>query len=261
MSQSHAGTTYLPLDRIVCDNAWNSRKNLLYHECESLAATIREFGLLQAIIVQPDGTDYKIVAGHRRYTACEILGWKEVECKVVSGLDARRARLLNVIENLEREELRISDESQVVKEMYPPETPIRHIARDMGKSENWVKVRWLFSRLPGWAREEADKKTFTQQELLTIINSDHPPTAAKGLLRGKNNPLRASKLARTKSQKLTKRDVKNKIIELLERGVPHEVLCLMNWCINEVDDARMEEAVNKLLGDKYGTKSQQGDKH
>jgi ParB family transcriptional regulator, chromosome partitioning protein len=54
------------------------RKNL--GDIESLAANIKELGLLHPIVVRPDG---RLIAGERRLAACKRLGWKTVSVTYV----------------------------------------------------------------------------------------------------------------------------------------------------------------------------------
>lgn len=72
---------------------------------EELAESLRMDGLLQPILVTKDSGDiYKIIAGERRYHAAKLLGWTEIECKILNK-DARDTFRLAIIENLQRENL------------------------------------------------------------------------------------------------------------------------------------------------------------
>ena len=63
--------TKLPIRKIKVRNRY--RKNL--GDIDSLAASIKELGLLHPIVVRPDG---RLIAGERRLAACKRLGWKTV---------------------------------------------------------------------------------------------------------------------------------------------------------------------------------------
>ncbi|MFC3833650.1 MULTISPECIES: ParB/RepB/Spo0J family partition protein [Deinococcus] len=76
---------------------------------ESLAGSIREHGVLQPLLVRPSGTTYEIVAGERRWRAAQLAGLTEVPV-VVRTLSDHEARIMALIENLQRENLNVIDE-------------------------------------------------------------------------------------------------------------------------------------------------------
>ena len=75
----------------------------------SLAASIREQGVLQPLLVRPVTGGHEIVAGERRWRAAQLAGLTEVPV-VVRALDDRQARLAALLENLQRENLNLIDE-------------------------------------------------------------------------------------------------------------------------------------------------------
>ena len=80
-----------------------------------LAASIREQGVLQPILVTPTpGGRYRIVAGERRYRAAREAGLERVPC-VVRELDADRQMEIALIENLQREDLNPMDAAQGIQ--------------------------------------------------------------------------------------------------------------------------------------------------
>ena len=72
-----------------------------------LAASIDEFGLLQDVVVRPDGM---LVAGQRRIAACRMLGWQDIPAKVAENLE-EELRLLKAQrdENTCRKDLTVSE--------------------------------------------------------------------------------------------------------------------------------------------------------
>lgn len=75
----------------------------------SLAESIREHGVLQPLLVRPAGTGHEIVAGERRWRAAQLAGLTEVPV-VVRPLSDQEARIMALIENLQRENLNVIDE-------------------------------------------------------------------------------------------------------------------------------------------------------
>lgn len=77
---------YAPIDNVVVVD--RHRANL--GDLHRLADSIRETGLLHAIVVTPD---MRLIAGHRRLEACRLLGMDEVPVRVVSNLTSARSLL------------------------------------------------------------------------------------------------------------------------------------------------------------------------
>lgn len=75
-----------------------------------LADSIRSEGLLQPIVVRKVGEKYQLIAGERRWRACQLLGLKTVPARVVEASDASAA-VMTMIENLQRTDLNPVEEA------------------------------------------------------------------------------------------------------------------------------------------------------
>ena len=88
---------------------------------EALAESIREKGVLQPLLVRPLGDGrYAIVAGERRYRAARMAGLAEVPVRVLD-VGEREARLLALLENLQREDLNPYEETLGVLDLLSEE--------------------------------------------------------------------------------------------------------------------------------------------
>ena len=74
-----------------------------FENLEALAESIREKGILQPLLVRRVGEAYEVVAGERRLRAAAMAGLKEVPARVLD-LSEKEARLLALVENLQRED-------------------------------------------------------------------------------------------------------------------------------------------------------------
>jgi len=92
-----------------------------FENLEVLAESIREKGVLQPLLVRPLGNGrYAIVAGERRYRAARMAGLAEVPVRVLD-VGEREARLLALLENLQREDLNPYEETLGVLELLSEE--------------------------------------------------------------------------------------------------------------------------------------------
>ncbi len=87
------------------------RKHFDKEALEELAASIKEHGLIQPIIVAPiDGERYRIIAGERRWRASRLAGLEEIPALVREYTD-REISEISLIENLQREDLNPIEEA------------------------------------------------------------------------------------------------------------------------------------------------------
>jgi ParB family chromosome partitioning protein len=93
----------LPLARIKA-NPDQPRRSFDQEALEELAASIKEYGLVQPILVTPKGEDYEIVAGERRYRASKIAGVTEVPV-IIRSLSDQTQLEISLIENIQRRDL------------------------------------------------------------------------------------------------------------------------------------------------------------
>ncbi|MDR2093210.1 MAG: ParB/RepB/Spo0J family partition protein [Azoarcus sp.] len=84
---------------------------------EELAASIREQGIMQPILVRPLGGDeYEIIAGERRWRAAAIAGLDEVPC-LVREIPDNAALAMSLIENIQRENLNPLEEASGIQRL------------------------------------------------------------------------------------------------------------------------------------------------
>lgn len=86
-----------------------------------LADSIREQGLLQAILVRPisdgkSGVTHEIIAGERRFRAAQLVGLTEVPV-LIKEVDDKAAAAMALIENMQREDLNPLEEAQGIQRL------------------------------------------------------------------------------------------------------------------------------------------------
>jgi len=83
---------------------------------QELAASIKESGVLQPILVRPSGTGYEIVAGERRFRAAEKAGLKEIPALIRPYSD-EDVLVLSLVENVQRADLNPIDKAQAYQRL------------------------------------------------------------------------------------------------------------------------------------------------
>ena len=106
-----------------------------------LAESIRAMGLIQPLTVKPAGDRFEIVAGHRRYMACKIIGLQMIACQVVTDTEIN-LDLIKLDENTKRENLSYIDEAEWIRRLQDQlKLNVRELASLVNHSERWVQSR------------------------------------------------------------------------------------------------------------------------
>ncbi len=92
------------------------RKNFDEDSLQELADSIKQFGLLQPILVQDRKDHYEIIAGERRWRAAKMAGLKEVPV-MIRDLTDQEIVEISLIENIQRENLNPIEEAQAFKRL------------------------------------------------------------------------------------------------------------------------------------------------
>lgn len=110
-----SGETIVNITKVE-PNREQPRKNFDEDALEELAESIKQFGLLQPILVQDRKTYYEIIAGERRWRAAKKAGLKEVPV-IIKNLSEQEIVEISLIENIQREDLNPIEEAQAYKRL------------------------------------------------------------------------------------------------------------------------------------------------
>lgn len=113
--KNQAGETVVNITKVE-PNREQPRKNFDEDALEELAESIKQFGLLQPILVQDRKTYYEIIAGERRWRAAKKAGLKEVPV-IIKNLTEQEIVEISLIENIQREDLNPIEEAQAYKRL------------------------------------------------------------------------------------------------------------------------------------------------
>lgn len=121
----------------------NARQREITADLDELAASIREFGLLQPILVQQAGEKFDILIGQRRYLATKQLGKKTILARVLPRrVPVAKAKALSFSENVQRRDLTPRDKADVCKYLLKELGSPKAVAAKLGVSEQTVR-KWL----------------------------------------------------------------------------------------------------------------------
>jgi len=158
----------LELGRIRA-NPFQPRREFRPEELEELSASIREHGILQPIVVRAAGTDYEIVAGERRFRACQRLGLATIPALVRVADDTQMLELA-LIENIQRQDLNAIEEARAY-DAYVKRLDLtqEQAAQRLGKSRSTVANMLRLLDLPTDVQEFVSRGTLSMGHARAIL--------------------------------------------------------------------------------------------
>lgn len=147
---------------------------------QDLANSMARLGLLQEILLHPNGDRYDIDAGHRRFLAAQSLGWRTIPARV-SIEPAAASVAIALHENLFREALTPLEEAALCQHLIEQgHTDLPTAARQLHHTEDWVRGRLEIMTWPDDVLHALHTNTITiaaARHLATIDNPDYRATA------------------------------------------------------------------------------------
>jgi ParB family chromosome partitioning protein len=146
------GVQTIPIERIAPERG-QPRQRFDRESLEDLAASIRQKGILQPILVRRSGADYRLVAGERRWRAAQLAGLHEVPA-MVRDLSDGEAFEVALIENLQREDLDPIEEAEAYQKLIDERGLTQEQAADrVGKDRSTVANALRLLKLPTKLRD------------------------------------------------------------------------------------------------------------
>lgn len=157
----------------------NPRKNI--GDVTDLAASIKTNGLLTPLSVVPNGSRYRVIAGHRRLAACKQAGTGSVPCFVLD-LDPLQQLEAMITENCQREQLTALEEADAIQGMLDLGATTANVAHRLGRSADYVRDRAKAASIDNEVRRTRDDfSQLTIGQLVAIARYDGQPDRQKKL--------------------------------------------------------------------------------
>ena len=123
----------------IYPNKKQPRKNFDEKEIKELSESIKNQGLIQPIVVRETSSkNYEIIAGERRWRACQLAGLHSVNC-VVMSVDDKSVYELALIENIQRENLNVVEEARAYKNLIELNSiKNEELSKKIGKSSSHI---------------------------------------------------------------------------------------------------------------------------
>lgn len=190
---------FLPIASITA-NPDQPRRRFDPQALAELSQSIAEKGVLQPILVRPLGGDrYEIVAGERRWRACQMAQMHEIPA-MVRAMEAVEALQIGIIENVQRADLNPIEEAASYRRLvYDHGHTQEVIGRIVGKSRSHISNMLRLLELPDAVREAVEDGRLTMGHARALAGSKDPEALMRAVLvRGlsvRETEMRASRAA------------------------------------------------------------------
>lgn len=177
----------IPLIQIGA-NPGQPRKTFTESDLADLAASIKEQGVLQPILVRAvkgQAYQYEIVAGERRFRASKMAGLAEIPA-LVKTLTDENAMEIALIENVQRENLNPIEEASAYKNLMEKcEYELSDVSRLIGKSESYIRNMMRLDVLPDAVKSMVEQGALTASHARTIAVAENPSALAQEIIEKK----------------------------------------------------------------------------
>ncbi len=164
----------LPMDALR-PGTHQPRKDFSEEELMSLAASIRENGILQPLLVRESNGGYELIAGERRLRAAKIAGLRTVPC-VISDVGEEGAAFCALIENLQRQDLSFFEEAEgiasLIREFGISQS---QAAQRLGKRQSTVANKLRLLRFSQTERELIGRYQLTERHARALLRIENEP--------------------------------------------------------------------------------------
>ena len=190
---------HVPIELLQA-NPNNPRKHFNEDELNTLAASLKEKGLLQPLVVRPRaGGSFEIVAGERRWRASQRAGLHELPV-LIRELDDKETLEIALIENVQRADLNALEEARAYKQLVDQYGHTQQQLADViGKSRSHIANTIRLLNLPQATQIQIETGRLTAGHARALIATDSPEELADKIIKLNLTVRQTEDLARDKN--------------------------------------------------------------
>ncbi|MCM2456840.1 ParB/RepB/Spo0J family partition protein [Rhizobium sp. CG4] len=167
----------------IARSARNPRRHFDESELQDLAASIRQHGIVQPVVVRTvEPSRYEIIAGERRWRAAQLAGFTEIPV-IIRDVDDRTALELAIVENVQRSDLNPLEEAlgydQLIAEHGYTQNDLGEI---IGKSRSHVANSLRLLKLPDPVRDMLAQGSLSAGHARALVSTSDPSGLAKTIV-------------------------------------------------------------------------------
>lgn len=148
----------------------NPRKNFDKEAINSLAESIKNYGILQPLVLIKENEIYRIVAGERRYRAAKKAGLSKIPA-FIKNLSEKDKNIISIVENIQREDLNAYEEAQAYNNiMREYNITQQELATILGKSRTYIANIVRLLNLDELSISELEKGNITSSQARSLLS-------------------------------------------------------------------------------------------
>ncbi len=161
----------------------NPRRHFDENELQDLAASIRQHGIVQPVVVRTVGVNrYEIIAGERRWRAAQLAGFTDVPV-IVRDVDDRTALELAIVENVQRSDLNPLEEAMGYEQLIAEHGYTQNdLGEIIGKSRSHVANSLRLLKLPDPVRDMLADGSLSAGHARALVSTSDPATLARTIV-------------------------------------------------------------------------------
>ena len=208
----------------IIPNPLQPRKNFKEEDIKELSYSIKNQGLIQPIIVKTiDNDQYQIIAGERRWRACQLNGMHEIDC-VIKDLDEINVLEAALIENIQREDLNVIEEATAYKGLIDIKNiNNERLAKLIGKSSSHVSNLLRLLELDKEIQQMVIIGSLSMGHARALIGVPNALEKAKQIIEKKLSVRQVEKLTSEFKKNKTKQNSKDPNIVDLEKELSDKI--------------------------------------
>lgn len=153
----------------ILPNPFQPRQAFKDEQLDELAQSIKTYGLLQPIVVRPFNNTYQLVAGERRWRACQKLGWHKIPA-VIKDINDSAMAAMALIENLQRENLDYFEEAEGFHRLLDDFGLTQEVlAQRIGKSQSTIANKLRLLKLGPAVRQVLAESQLTERHARSLL--------------------------------------------------------------------------------------------
>lgn len=222
----------------ISPNPFQPRREFNDEELSGLAESIKNQGLLQAIVLRKKQDGYEIISGERRYRALKLLGNDKIPCVIKPKITDREMMEMAIVENIQRENLNEIEQAKAFQRLLQ-ECGLSHedLSKRVGKSRSAITNILRLLKLPSEIQQK-------------IVNGQISMGHARALLSIEDTAQLSEMVEKIIAEKLTVRDIEQSV-QIIKEKKP--INSISKKIVNDINKDPNIAAVLEKLRYRFGT--------
>ena len=237
----------------IIPNPFQPRKTFHLESLQELAESIKEFGIIQPLLVRHINNQYELIAGERRLRASKLAKLTSIPV-IVKKLDDREMAELAMIENLQREDLHFLEEAEGFQQLISHfGLTQENMAQRVGKNQSTIANKLRLLKLSSKVRILLREQNLTElhaRALLKVEDENQQIEVLSAVIENKMNVRETEDYIENFSREITKKKAPKQNVVKVIRDV-RIFLNSINKVVSEMKKSGLKIKMNQEQDDDF----------